>query len=106
MRLSKNMKTKKFQEHLEKRLSKTEIAEIEQQAEFEYKAMTELQACIASAIAEYVIKEKIGFNELVRRLGISPMQVAKIQKGQANLTIASMAHIFGLLKKVPKFKLV
>lgn len=98
------MKTKKFQEHLEKRLAKNEIAEIEQQAEFEYQALQTLRLFIAKALAEYVLKENIGFNELVRRLGISPTQVAKIQKGEANLTIASMAHIFGLLKKIPKIK--
>jgi hypothetical protein len=98
------MKTKKFQEHLEKRLSKAEITEIEKQAEFEYQALCVIQAFVAKAITEYVIKEKIGFNELVRRLGVSPTQVAKIQKGRANLTIASMAHIFGLLKKIPIIK--
>ncbi len=50
---------------------------------------------------EYVAQENIGFNELVRRLGTSPAQVAKIQKGEANLTMSSLAHIFALLKKRP-----
>ena len=44
-------------------------------------------------------KEKIGFNELVKRLGVSPSKVSKIQKGEANLTIASIAHISALLKR-------
>ena len=48
-----------------------------------------------------MVQEKIGFNELVRRLGSSPAQVSKIQKGEANLTIATLAHIFALLKKMP-----
>ncbi len=46
-------------------------------------------------------EEKIGFNEAVRRLHMTPSQVAKIQKGEANLTLASIAHIGALLKKRP-----
>lgn len=63
--------------------------------------MQVLQDDISGAIAEYMAKEKIGFNELVRRLDVSPAQVSKIQKGEANLTIASLAHIFALLGKQP-----
>ena len=48
-------------------------------------------------------QENIGFNELVRRLGISPTQVSKIQKGEANLTLTSIAHIFSLLNRMPHF---
>ena len=47
-------------------------------------------------------KEHIGFNELVRRLGVSPTQVKKIQNGGSNLTLASIAHISAFLKRRPK----
>ena len=46
-------------------------------------------------------KNNVGFNDLVRILNVSPTQVSKIQKGQANLTLASMAHIFSSLNEMP-----
>ncbi len=95
------MKTKSFKIYLEKRLDKKEIAEIEAQALLEKQALQSLQDDISNTIAEYMTKEKIGFNELVRRLGATPSQVSKIQKGEANLTIASLAHIFALIGKQP-----
>jgi transcriptional regulator with XRE-family HTH domain len=95
------MKTKSFQEYLEKRLSKAEIAEIELQAKFEKEALVALQKDITQAIDSYMKKENIGFNELVRRLDISPTQLAKIQRGEANITLATIAHIFALFKKRP-----
>jgi len=97
------MKTKSFHNYLKQRLNKKDISEIEEQALLEKKALQALQNDISKAVAEYMVKEEIGFNELVRRLGTSPSQVAKIQKGEANLTIASLAHIFALLKKQPHF---
>jgi len=95
------MKTKSFQNYLEKRLDKKEILELEKQARLEKKALQNLQSDISKVVADYMDQENIGFNELVRRLGSSPAQVAKIQKGEANLTVASLAHIFALLKKQP-----
>ena len=95
------MATKNFKNYLEKRLSKAEIKEIEEQAELEFESLKILQHDVTHAIAEYMVDEQIGFNELVRRLGISPTQMAKIQKGEANLTLATLAHIGALLKKRP-----
>ena len=95
------MKTKSFEKYLEKRLNKREISQIKKQALLEKNALQSLQQSISMAVTEYVAKENIGFNELVKRLGTSPAQVAKIQKGEANLTMASLAHIFALLKKQP-----
>ena len=93
------MKTKSFQNYLESRLNKEEIAEIKEQVDLEFQVIKNLQDDITKSIAEYMSKEKIGFNELVKRLGVSPSKVSKIQKGEANLTIASIAHISALLKR-------
>ena len=95
------MKTKSFQKYLEKRLNQQEINELEQQANIEIQSLQQMQKDIARALAEYLAQEKIGFNELVRRLGISPTQVLKIQKGQANITLSTLAHISALLKTYP-----
>lgn len=96
------MKTKSFQELLEKRLTRDEIAEIEKQASLEAKILRYIQQSISDAMTDYMQKNDVGFNELVRRLNSSPAHVAKIQKGQANLTVASMAHILALLEKEPR----
>ena len=96
------MKTKSFQKYLEKRLDKDEIAEIEEQALLEIKILQSMQKSISDAMTDYMNKNNIGFNELVRRLDTSPAHVAKIQKGEANLTVSSLAHILALLGKEPQ----
>lgn len=96
------MKTKSFKKYLEKRLNKEEIAEIEEQALLEIKIMQAIQTAIANAMDDYVKKNKIGFNELVRRLHSSAAHVAKIQRCEANLTISSLAHLLALIGKEPR----
>jgi len=98
-----NMKVKNFNDYLRTRLNDSEIAEIEAQAEREFKALKALQDGVAQAINAYMKKENIGFNEVVRKLNISPSKLSKIQKGEANLTLASVAHIAALLKRKPVF---
>lgn len=83
------MKTKSFKDYLEKRLNKKEIAQIKKLAE-------------ADMTNEYMKKNKVGFNELARLLDSSPSQLAKIQKGEANLRLSSVAHLFALMDKDPK----
>lgn len=95
------MKTKKFKDYIAKRLDKNELLELEEQAEIELEAIRKLQEDVSCAIAEYMAKEKIGFNELVRRLGVSSAQAVKMQKGEANLTLSSLAHIAALFKRQP-----
>jgi len=95
------MKLKNFDDYANKRLSKTEIAEIKKRAEVEYQALKLLQQDVSKAVNKYMVSEQIGFNELVRRLGVSTAQAVKIQKGEANLTLASLAHIAALLQKRP-----
>lgn len=95
------MKTKSFQKYLEKRLDKNEIYEIEKIASLEADYLSSLQEDISKAVVKYMADEKIGFNELVRRLDVSPTQASKIQSGEANLTLATIAHVFALLKMQP-----
>ena len=95
------MKIKSFQKYIEKRLTKEELKEIDQQVDLEIKALKALKSDIAEVINSYMKNEDIGFNELVRRLDVSPTHVLKIQKGEANLTLSSIARIFALLGKTP-----
>lgn len=93
------MKLKNFEDYLKKRLDENEITQIQKQADLECKILATLQKDVSRAIDKYMKKEKIGFNELVRRLDVSPTQIHKIQKGEANLTLASLAHIAALFNK-------
>jgi hypothetical protein len=47
-------------------------------------------------------KNDIGFNELVRRLDSTPAYVSKIRRKEANLTLASLAHLFALIDQEPR----
>lgn len=84
------------------RLSKQEIAEIEAQAKLEIAILRSIQGGISKAVSEYMEVNKVGFNELVKRLDSSPSHVAKIQRGEANLTLSSFAHLCALLGKDPQ----
>jgi hypothetical protein len=96
------MKTKSFNDLIKTKLSKEQLDEIERQAQLEVAILKSIQKVLTDTMAEYMKKNKIGFNEIVRRLGTSPSQAAKIQRGQANLTIASFAHFLALMNKEPK----
>lgn len=96
------MKTKSFDEYLKTRFSKEEIAEIKDHARREAEYFKSLQTMFSQMIDEYMKKNKIGFNDLVRQLDWSPTKLAKIQRGEANLTMASIAHLFAFLDKDPK----
>jgi hypothetical protein len=96
------MKTKSFHDYLKTRLTDEEIAEIKRKAQLEIAIFKSIQKVLADTMAEYMKKNKIGFNEVVRRLSTSPSQAAKIQRGEANLTLASFAHFLALMGKEPK----
>lgn len=95
------MKLKKFDDYLKKRMDPQEIMEIERQANMEFEGLKALQEDVAKFIIEYMAEKNIGFNELVRRLDVSPAHISKIQKGKANLTLSSLAHLATLFNKQP-----
>jgi DNA-binding Xre family transcriptional regulator len=95
------MNKKSFQDYLEKRLTSAEITEIERHAQFEKHALHTLQTDVALALDVYMKKENIGLEELAQRLHVSPTQVAKIKKGEANLTLLSLARLAALLEQGP-----
>lgn len=96
------MKTKSFYDLIKTKLSKEQLDEIEKQAQLEVDILRSIQKVLTDTMAEYMKKNKVGFNEVVRRLSTSPSQAAKIQRGEANLTLASFAHFLALMGKEPK----
>lgn len=91
------MKVKSFKSYLEKRMDKSDIKEIEKAAQMEVEALKILQNDVSKAVTRYMSKNNIGFNDLVRKLGKSPTQVSNIIKGQANLTMATIAQLYALM---------
>ncbi|GGG07582.1 MULTISPECIES: helix-turn-helix domain-containing protein [Cysteiniphilum] len=95
------MKIKSFSEHLEKRLDKEEIKEIEQAAKIEFDALQALQNEVSQAVIHYMSDNNIGFNDMVSKLGKSPSQLSKIIKGEANLTVSTIAQISSIMGYKP-----
>lgn len=95
------MKVKDFKTYLRTRLDENELAHIEVAAQLEAEAFRALQEDIAKAVVNYMAESNIGFNELVKRLGKSPTQVSKIIKGEANLTLATVAQLFAMMNRKP-----
>ncbi|MCH9770626.1 MAG: hypothetical protein K0U12_07080 [Gammaproteobacteria bacterium] len=93
------MKAKSFKKYLEKRLDQAEIKQIERAARIEFEIFSMLQNDIAKDVARFMSDNDIGFNELVRKLGKSPSQVSNIIKGEANLTLATIAQVYALMGK-------
>jgi transcriptional regulator with XRE-family HTH domain len=48
---------------------------------------------ISKSVAAYMAQEKIGFNELTRRLRMSSATTSKILRGDANLTLDTLAAV-------------
>ena len=91
--------TKDFWEYAVNRLGEDKIKEIDKKVDQEIKILLAMQKFIASSVEEYMTDNKVGFNELVRRLHVSPTYVSKIRKGQANLTLSSFARLMATLGK-------
>jgi hypothetical protein len=96
------MKTKSFDALLKTRFSDEEIAEIKRQAQLEVDMLRAIQKILSGTITEYMQKNKIGLNEVARYLFISSSQAAKIQRGEANLTLAKFAYFLTLMGKEAK----
>ncbi len=96
------LKLKDFEEYTATRLTKEERADIKQEAAREAHMLVAVQNFIASSVEEYMTEHKVGFNELVEKLGSSPSHLSKIRKGQANLTIGSFVHLMATLGKSPE----
>ena len=64
-----------------------------------------LSETISKAVAEYMAREHIGFNELTRRLHMSSATTSKILRGDANLTLDTLAAVAVVLGLTPNLSL-
>lgn len=95
------MSTKSFNDYLQKRLSNEEVRDIKAEAKVEFKAIRSLQSDVSSAVSDYMKSESVGFNEFARKLGKSPSHISKIIRGEANLTLTSVAQIYAAMGLTP-----
>lgn len=93
--------TKSFQEYIEKRLTKEEITQINALAKLEIKILHYLQSRTSQALTHYLYENNLNIKNFSQTSNMSPYQITKIQKGQANLTFSSLAHLFALMGKEP-----
>ncbi len=84
------------------RLSAKEIAARDAEVEREVEALKSMQETISAALARYMSDEEIGINELTRRLQTSSRQTSRIMKGEANITLATLAEVAALIGVKPK----
>ena len=101
-KIKKYPQTKSFDELAIKRLGIEKYEEICKKVDQEARILMAIQKFIKSSVEEYMVDNEVGFNELVRRLHVSPTYVSKMRKGQANLTLTSFARLMATLGKEPQ----
>lgn len=81
--------------------SKDQIKDIHRRASRRSRIRRTMSESISKTVAAYMAKEKIGFNELTRRLDMSPATASKILRGDANLTLETIAIIAQVIGAEP-----
>jgi len=100
MKLNKrNPHAKDFDTLVEKLVGKEEQARIKKEAYREADILMAMHKLVTTSVDEYMQDQQVGFNELARRLQLSPTYVSKMRKGQANLTFGTFAHVMRILGK-------
>ncbi len=84
------------------RLSSDEMKKIDYEAANEIDALKSMQESLSREIVIYMAEESIGIVELTNRLETSTRQTSRILKGEANVTLATLAEVAALLGKVPR----
>lgn len=86
-----------FEEIRRSRLTSKEIKLQDSEIALEVAALQSMQECISAELARYMAEEGIGINELTRRLNTSSRQTSRIMKGEANITLATLAEVAGVI---------
>lgn len=90
---------KNWREIRTKYFNQEELEQIDREVSKEAQLLKHLQDAISHQVAEFMVKENIGFNELLTRMNSNPRQVSKIVKGDCNLTMASIAELAAVMGK-------
>jgi DNA-binding Xre family transcriptional regulator len=82
-----------------------EREDIRNRAEKRANIRNQMSESISKSVSAYMAREKIGFNELTRRLEMSSATSAKILRGDANITLDTLAAVSVLLGLTPQITL-
>lgn len=84
------------------RLTQKERDAIDEEARQELSALKAMQESLSMEIASFMSEEQIGIVELTSRLQTSTRQTSRIMKGEANITLATLAELAAVMGKIPK----
>jgi len=84
------------------RLSKKDREELKMEAFSELSVLEEMQEQISKAFAGFLSKEKMGIVSFNEKFKTSSKQTNKIMKGEANLTLATLAEFSQRIGKRPR----
>jgi transcriptional regulator with XRE-family HTH domain len=84
------------------RMSTKERMAQDTQIDQEVEALQSMREAVAGVLARYMEDEDIGINELTRRLQTSSRQTSRIMKGEANITLATLAEMAALIGVKPR----
>ena len=96
------MRTVSFEKLLQTNFSPAESKGIEDAAQLEFEILKSFQNDVSENLKNFMEEERLSISEVARRLGTSPAQIHKIQLKNANLTLASVAHLYALMRKKPQ----
>lgn len=85
--------------------SEKEREDIRNRAEKRAKIRNQMSESISKSVTAYMAREKIGFNELTRRLEMSSATSARILRGDANITLDTLAAVSVLMGLTPQISL-
>jgi antitoxin component HigA of HigAB toxin-antitoxin module len=89
-------------DEVEKELfSAEEAGEIRRAAEERSHVRRSMAEELSRVIVAYMSREQIGFNEFQRRLGMSTATASKLIKGEANITLDTIAAVAQLIGTTP-----
>ncbi|MBX9704381.1 MAG: hypothetical protein K2X39_09540 [Silvanigrellaceae bacterium] len=83
-----------------------EIKRIHNRAKKRSAIRKKMSESISAAVALFMAKEGIGFNELTKRLQISPTTTTKIIRGDANLTLETIALVAETINMSPNISFI
>lgn len=84
--------------------SPEEVLKIDAAAERRARIRRGLSDQVSKALAAYMAREDIGFNELERRLHMSSATTSKLLKGEANITLETIAAVSLVIDQDPDLR--
>jgi DNA-binding Xre family transcriptional regulator len=93
----KSIKLGNFQDLLDVKFTKEKLADIDHEVKMEAAVLKAMQQNVNDLFESYMKEYNVSLDALADKLHITSRRISKIQKGQINLSLASLALIFAQL---------